>query len=74
MGTNVAGPMSPKWLTTNTGTLTNKPSKFGLDLINNIRDVASFVFIKYRDPKNKIKFANPVVDIAASIWIGVLFG
>ena len=42
------------------------------------RDMAWFVFIYYRDPKTKkmkkrMNFANPVVDIAASGRIGVLF-
>ena len=36
-------------------------------------NVPLYVFINYRDPK-KLKIANPVVDIAASSQIGVLFG
>ena len=36
-------------------------------------DMASFVTINYREP-NKMNFANPVVDIAASSRIGDFFG
>ena len=35
-----------------------------------MKDVASFAFVNCRDPE----FANPLVDIAASSRIGVLFG
>ena len=63
------GQMSPRQLPANTDDRNNQPSKFGWFPISNIKELTSFVFIKYRDPnKNntKIKFANPLVDIAAS--------
>ena len=49
---------------------------FGRVLTSNIRDMASFVCMNWRDPNNNKnnKFANPVVDIAAPSRIGVLFG
>ena len=59
------GPMSLRQLQTNTDSPTNQPSKFGGVLTSKIRDMASNVFINYR---------NPVVDIAASSQIGVLLG
>ena len=69
------GQMSPRELSTNLDDLTNQPSKFGLVRSTNIRDMTSFLCMNYRDPKNKkTKFAKPVVDIAASSQIGVLFG
>ena len=70
------GLMSPRQLPTNTDDLISQPSKFGRVLTSNIRDMASFVCMNWRDPNNNKnnKFANPVVDIAASIRIGVLFG
>ena len=70
------GPMSLRQLQTNTDSPTNQPSKFGGVLTSKIRDMASNVFINYRNP-NPLRipnFANPVVDIAASSQIGVLFG
>ena len=50
--------ITPRQLTTNENDLTNQPSKFSWVLTSNIRDMASFVFINYRDPnknKNKIR-------------------
>ena len=65
------GQMSLRQLTTNTDSPTNQPSKFGCVLTSNIRNMALYVFINYRDPNNpKKKFANPVVDIAASSQVG----
>ena len=68
------GQMPPRQLSTNTDDWIDQPSKFGLFLTSNIRDMASFVFNNYRDPNNTKKFANPVVDITASSRAGVLFG
>ena len=67
--------MSPRQLPTNTDDLNNQSSKFDLVQTSNIRDMTSFVFINYWDPnKIPLKLANPVVDIATSSRIGVLFG
>ena len=66
------GLMSPM-VPMNTDDLTNQPLKFGRVLTSNIRDMAFFVFINYRNPPKK-KFTNPVVHIAASMQIGFLFG
>ena len=70
------GQMSPWQLPTNIDNLTNQSSKFGWVRTSNIKDMALFVIINYRDPHNnkKIKLANPVVNIAASSRTGVLFG
>ena len=75
-GPMLPGQMSPRQLQTNTDSLTNQPSKFGWVLTCNIRDMASYVFINYRDPNNSPnkKFSNPVEDIAASSQVGDLFG
>ena len=44
--------MSPRQLSTNTDDLISQPSKFGRVLTSsNIRDIASFVCMNYRDPK-----------------------
>ena len=74
-GLMLPGQMSPRELTTNADDITNQTSKFGWVWSSNIRDMTSFVHMNYRDPKiQQDKFANPVVDIAASSRIGVLFG
>ena len=49
------------------------PNKFWSQKSFGLKDMASFEYINFRDPNN-IKYANPVVDIAASIRIEVLFG
>ena len=69
--------MSPRQLTTHADGLTIQPSKFGRVLTSNSGDMASYLLLNYRDPKNNNKnFANSVVDIAASsrnwIWLGWL--
>ena len=62
--------MSPRQLTTHADGLTIQPSKFGRVLTSNSGDMASYLLLNYRDPKNKNNntknFAKPVVDIAAS--------
>ena len=64
--------MSPRQLTTHADGLTIQPSKFGRVLTSNSGDMASYLMFNYRDPKtnknknNKVNFAKPVVDIAAS--------
>ena len=62
---------SPRQLTTHADGLTIQPSKFGRVLTSNSGDMASYLMFNYRDPKtkkknNKVNFAKPVVDIAAS--------
>ena len=73
-GHRFPGQMSLRQLPTNTDSPTNQPLRFGWVLSSNIRDMALYVFINYKDHNYKKKFANPVVDIAASSRIGVLFG
>ena len=60
--------MSPRQLTTHADGLTIQPSKFGRVLTSNSGDMASYLMFNYWDPKkkNKVNFAKPVVDIAAS--------
>ena len=70
------GHICPRQSATNKYDLAIQPLKFGWVLTSNIRDMASFVFVNYSDPKIRQdpKFTNPVVDIVASKQFGVLFG
>ena len=54
------------------GQMSAKPSKFGIVLIRNIKDMGSFLLVNYRDPKKtnnkEMKFKKLGVDIALSSW------
>ena len=63
--------ISQRQLTTHADGLTIQPSKFGRALTSHSGDMASYLLLNYRDPNknnknNKMNFAKPVVDIAAS--------
>ena len=67
MGQMLMVHMPQRQLTTHTDGLTIQPSKCFLVLTSNSGDMASYLLLNYRDPKNnKMNFAKPVVDIAAS--------
>ena len=57
-GPMLPGQMSPRELTTNTDDLSDQPSKFGWVWTSNIRDMASYVLINYRDPNKNPKNPN----------------
>ena len=68
-GQMLPGLMSPRQLPTNIDDQTNQPSNFGW-----VRDMASFVFVNYRDPKIPKICKLSSRDIAASSRIEALFG